>query len=642
MKYITVYDHLTDIPLAFLENAYSIGYELHTSELDTATFTLPFDDYKNKFCKPLNFVEIFDGDERVGLFRIVPSDRDYTASTKEVTYRCEGALATLMDDFLFGWHEIGNIGVTTQQVLRYILDRQSVKRWQLRQCDFTRQFLYGWENENLLAALFSVPQPFGEEYRLELDTTGYPQAQTWGLSLVKVSTEPVAEIRYEKNMQGIHKHVDPSLLTTRLYPLGYGEGSNQLTIRSVNGGVPYIQSDTVAQYGLISKPWVDRRYQNADSLLAAARTMLEELKTPHISYEVEALHLYDLQKARPGDRVRIYDIEDDTQFTATALTLAKSDVSGDSQAINLALANKPRGIADTIADISNRQRINDTYAQGATNLYCLSFADNADQQNPARFELPIPAEVTRINAVLLKYKLTPFRSYQKGVESAAAKSTSTSSGGGSSQTSSSGGGGSQTSSSGGSSSPTSDSAGAESITSGSSSRTTSDNGLNETVNTGYAYKADYDPNQHYHTIAGVYLSHSHSIQHTHSVTTPSHRHDVKISGHTHNVNIPSHSHSVSIPPHSHGFTIPAHGHSVQYGIYNGATAGSATVKVDGKAISASSVGEIDISPYLQVDGGGKIIRTWHTIEIVPNALTRIEAAVSVQLFLNSRGAEGDL
>ena len=60
--------------LAYLDNALAVGYGLETNSLWTATFTLPADDPKNAYCTPLNFVEIFDGDERIDLFRIIGED----------------------------------------------------------------------------------------------------------------------------------------------------------------------------------------------------------------------------------------------------------------------------------------------------------------------------------------------------------------------------------------------------------------------------------------------------------------------------------------------------------------------------------------------------------------------------------------
>ena len=88
-------------------------------------------------------------------------------------------MATLIDDVLFQYHQIGNIGVFTNEVIRYVLDRQSNPLWKLVECDFSHQFEYKWENENLLSALFSIPQCFEEDYRWTWDTTTKP----WGISL---------------------------------------------------------------------------------------------------------------------------------------------------------------------------------------------------------------------------------------------------------------------------------------------------------------------------------------------------------------------------------------------------------------------------------------------------------------------------
>ncbi len=196
---------------------------------------MPASYHKNKYCQPYYFVELFDNGKRVELFRIMPTRQEKGASNV-ITYECEHVLATLIDKLMFGYHQIGNIGVYTTQVLRYIIDQQIDKHWRLGQVDFARQFEYKWENENLLAALFSVPEPFTEHYQWTFDTTSYP----WTINLVRGDTTPTCELRYRKNMMGITKTVDPTNIVTRLYCLGYGEGDNQLNIKSINGGKPYL------------------------------------------------------------------------------------------------------------------------------------------------------------------------------------------------------------------------------------------------------------------------------------------------------------------------------------------------------------------------------------------------------------------
>lgn len=150
--------------------------------------------------------------------------------------------------------------------------------------------------------------------------------------------------------------------------------------------------------------------------------------------------------------------------------------------------------------------------------------------------------------------------------------------------------------------------------------------------------------EHTHTVP----AHTHSMQHYHNfshmhnvvcvVTIPAQ--DIAIPAHSHVFETPSHTHSVNIPAHTHDLTLADHTHEIVYGIYEGDTASSVTLKVDGNVVPASALtdSEMDIVAYLEKDDDGKITRgTWHEIEIVPNGLTRIEANLFVQAFVQSVG-----
>lgn len=141
-------------------------------------FSLPYGDSKNEYCKPFYYVRP-DGGE---LYRIMPETLSVSESGG-ISYQCEHVLATLIDNVLFGYHVVGNLGVYTADVIRYILDHQLVKNWVLDECDFRNQFEYGWEQESLLSALFSVLSPLSSPM-IVTDTTVYP----WRLSLKKLVT----------------------------------------------------------------------------------------------------------------------------------------------------------------------------------------------------------------------------------------------------------------------------------------------------------------------------------------------------------------------------------------------------------------------------------------------------------------------
>ena len=613
--------------LAFLDNAVSVGYSLEINSLWTATFTLPADDDKNAYCQPLNFVEIFDGDERIDLFRIIGEDLERSNGATRF-YDCEHVLATLLSDVLFQYHQYG--GIKTADVLNYVLARQTTRNWVLGDCDFKRYFEYNWENSTLLAALFAVPECFDSEYMWTWDTTVYP----WTISLVAPSDTMKSEVRYAKNMTSMKKTVDASGIANRIYALGYGEGVNQLTIAGVNGGKPYVEDAmSIQQYGLCSTILVDSRYEVAENLKGYAEQMLAELKNPYVSYEIGAIDLHRLtgdtfSKFRPGEIVRVVDEADGINLRTRIVSVEKSDAQGDPGSVTVTIANKSKDIAGSISELQNRALINETYAQGATNQQIYNFTDNADATHPAKLQLYISDSVVRINKMLLNIEFEAFRAYEKAIGGGGGQTTS--SGGG--QTTSSGGG--QTTSSGGGS--TTSSGGGQ--TSGGTALESSNVLPSETNgqavhNHGISQHARLATTSDGKTVDG-YETFIWSGAHTH----PSHTH--RISAHTHEVY--DHTHKVRAHTHTvkdHTHTVKDHTHAIEFGIYEGQRASKATIKVDGKEIPApSSYSNIDIVKYLATDSSGKIRRnSWHSIEILPDNMSRIVGAVFAQTFCNSRG-----
>ena len=615
--------------LAYLDNAMSVGYTLETNSLWTATFTMPADDPKTEYCTPLNYVEIFDGDERIDLFRIIGEDLERSDGATRF-YNCEHVLATLLNDVLFQYHQCGGTGLRTAEVLNYILNRQTTRNWVLGSCDFERFFEYNWENSTLLAALFAVPECFDSDYLWTWDTTGYP----WSLSLVAPSDRLKSEIRYAKNMTEIRKSRDDTGLANRIYALGYGEGVNQLTISSVNNGLPYVEDAlSIEKYGLCSSILVDTRYEVEENLKAYAEQILRESAEPYYSYEIGAIDLHRLtgdafSRFWPGEIVRIVDDEDGVNLRARIVSVTKDDAQGDPGAVSVTIANKSKDIAGSISDLQSRALIGETYAQGATNQQVYNFSDNADADHPATMKIYIDESVVRINKMLLNIQFEPFRAFEQAIGGGGGQTTS--SGGG---TTTSSGGGSTTSSGGGS---TTSSGGGQ--TSSGTALESSNILPNETNgqavhNHGLSSGAKLAIVDSSLKIVG-YESFVWSGAHVH----PAHTH--RISDHTHRVD--SHTHRVSahthtVPAHTH--TVQNHTHAIQFGIYEGQRASRATIRVDGNVLPAQSgYDNIDIVAYLSKDDSGKIQRgTWHTIEVLPDTMSRIVGAVFSQTFCNSRG-----
>ena len=626
--------------VAYLENAYELSYEKKLNEIPSASFSLPLNDPKVSECKAFNYVDI----PNYGLFRIMPNTAVRNESDKKITFTLEHVLATLLDDVLFRYHQTTN--QSTRYNIEYILSKQTTAHWRLGTCSFEKYFAYKWENENgLLGAIHSIAEPFDEIYEWTYDTSSYP----WTLNLVTPASTPTCEIRYAKNMVEIQREDDPSNLTNRVYALGYGEGVNQLSIEKVNGGKAYVEDSTsIAKYGIKAYVYADTSIEDANTLLAYAKSLLKQSSTPKLTYSVTAADLsaltgVSIDKFTCGKVVRIVDPDFGT-FEQRIVSESRSDIKGSPEDVSLEIANKYEDIAGSIAGLERSREINEVYSQGATNIDSHNFADNADSDNPAEITFYLPNELVRINKLVMSYKTDKFRAYERAIKGGGAVVDTTKSGGGSSQTSSSGGQSTQTSSSGGGVSKSTEGGG------GTSQTSSAGGDHSHLVFTAADYTGPVTPIRYRGAAGGgileidgsggdIYTAGS-SGNHSHSVTVPSHTHDFNVPAHTHSVSVPAHTHDVNIPAHTHEITLPNHTHEIEFGIFElNETATSVQIIVDGNTVPVTSTSGnlIDLIPYLDVDSNGKVVRGWHTIQIKPNKLARITAQVFSQVFLQSRG-----
>lgn len=672
---------------AILENAYDVSYEKIENEIGSIEFTMPLYDTKNSMIQALQYVELTDNEnEYIGLYRIMPSTIQKDPSNYSIKYTAIHVIGTLLDSVLFGYHELVNR--TTTDVINYVLNQQKKKHWVLKKCEFTRYFSYAWENENGLAdALFSIPKAFDEDYMWSWNTQVYP----FELSLVKPPTEPVCRIQEGYNMEGFEIETDPNNLVNRVYPLGAGEGVNQLNIKSVNNNVPYVEdAESIKKYGLIEYVWVDQRFTIAQALKDNAISMLKKWSIPKVSWKVSAADLIkltdtplEIDKLRQGTVVMI-NTNEYGSFNLRIKKESKSDVFGAPQSIQLELGNLKDDISTTMSDLNRKQQINETYSQGATNILNYSYQDNCESAYPAEIEFYLDDDVFHVNTVELTFKTKRYRGYTKAVKGGGAKTITSEAGGQSTQTSSAGGGSRQTSSAGGGSVQSTTAGGGGVTTSGSgggsyqgsstsvgggSTQTSSANGTHrhmmfESVDAsgpiqttrykaygsslmqmqgspGKIYTAEAADN-HTHTVNIPNHSHNFTINvpaHTHNVSIPSHAHSVNIPNHTHSVNIPNHTHTVKIPSHKHNVVLPEHTHPLEWGIFQASDSPSSVdIVVDGKTIPhhETSQNRLNLVDYLKKTSSGQIQRGSHTIQIKPNKLARIEAQVTCRVFIQSQ------
>lgn len=635
-NFVNVFD-LSRKKTAVLQNAYNITETQELNKIYTLSFSIPSDDPKAEFCLPFHFVRYGETGQ---LYRIIGTSLD-DSDTSILNVSCEHVIATLCDNVMFGSVQYGGSEITTPEVINFILSKQQTQNWVLDECDYSFQYEYNWEQENLLNALYSIPKEFTNAYKWTFVTTDYP----WRISLKAIdeNQKPEYYLRAKRNLLGSSTAKDFADVCTRLYPLGYGEGINQLTIKDVNDGIPYLEAslNVVAQYGIKEKVLVDRQFENAESLKAYAQTMLDNLQIPSMTRNFSVVDLYeitstDIDNAEVGKICKLTGDGTITYITKTARVL---DQAGN---LSIALSTKTTDVADTIADLADRVRIESVYSQGATQLYQQSKDANATPSKGMTLSLYFPREMKQINKVLLRMQLKRFRSYSQTTESGGG-STSTSSGGSvSGSTSQATGSGGFSATSTGTSDPVWEGDGNAIISSASSNLEGYTTG---TSNSSPYYVATATPNSTEFSNHGHYLYSP--FPHSHTLAIPgyhpiflrsdfSHSHKVSLSlsgsqtSHTHSFNIGSHTHSVSIP---------AHTHNIAAGIFESGNPNSFSIKVGGTVratINATSYDD-DITTWL-VGNDGTIPRgQWINMEIIPNDNAYVVASVFVQGFVQSRG-----
>ena len=616
MRKLEIYD-MNRVPVCMLQNAFDIQEQQSLNALWYLDFKLPATDAKNEFCNAYWYARFNDGE----LYRMFPNGYNDASDLPYYSYHCEHVLATLLNKVMPGIVTMGGYYQPTPDVLRAILAKQDTQDWVLGECDFSRRFEYGFEKENLLAALFSVPQCFDEDYIWTFETKGYP----WVLNLKRLNknAEPVLNVRYGYNRLSYNRQPDYTNHVTKLYAYGSGEGVNQLNINKFTNGLGYILADKehIEKYGIRESIWVDRRYENEETLYAAAQSMLSELCDPITSYSCGFIG-----DVKVGEVVNIIDYEQ-------TYVVKKIITYGDIDDIQYELSNKQPTLASTIADLVNRQRIETTYSQGATNIYSISFVDNADANNGLDCDFYMPRSMRFVNKVVAKIKYDSFRAYSGTTEQGGSTSSTSAAGGQISSTSESGGGG--TSAAGGGQSKTS-AAGGKSTESTNQFDLASDTGTYGIISlTGYSGLTS-TVSDHAHKVP----DHMHRIRvtnfaHKHSVTIPSHRHSFEIDDHVHE--LPAHTHSFSLPAHSHTFELPSHKHDIEPGIHRYGNPTQVELKVNGnsKGFFEDRSFEVDITEWLANDDGMISRGSFQTLSVVPNDIAHISVSLTVIGFIQS-------
>ena len=555
-----------------------VSLHLRLSPLSTAEVELSEED---PAVEPGMYMELYSPMGSAGIFKVVNVRAGYGARHSR-TVSLEHGIVTLASCLLFGYHEYGGgqAGqegtMDTQGVMDALLACQSEGQvtW-IRDTDIQEgetvhhAFSYAFENENILSALLSLTGPMPEDLMWSFRMNTFP----WKLGLKRLETEPSCECRLSRNLLEASVHMDMGEMVTRIYPLGYGEGVDQLTVKdaTVNGvpyGSVYLQDDeAAARWGVLQAVYTESTVDDPDTLYAMARNVLNLRKQPKITVTMSALDLADTTN-EPFDTLTLGRIcrmaipEYGAVLEERIVELSYPDVYNRPRDVRVTMANRLESADDLIAELNRKTSIAELCSQGAASEYGIHFGDNCDTSYPATLRFFIDADAIHVNRVICRYQVLPFRGYTKAA-----------SGGGT---------------------------GSLDMTGMSVTVAVPET----TLTTGYNTSAAMEG------------------RHTHNVQTSAQNLDVTFTAADLQGAIKAGSHT-----HPMDFGIyPA-------GTPGNVTV---TVDGNPVPAEAVSNHQFDAVPYLSRDSRGRILRdTWHEITFTPDDLCRIEADVHVRTFIRS-------
>lgn len=563
---------------------------------------------------------------------------------KDVT--CEGAMAYLNDTRTRRYHYQDQ---TPSQILTDLLTKHNSKvddsrKIQLGTVEITQSITIDTNYESTLNAIITkLHNILGGDLQVR-ETNGLLYLDY----LTSIGNNNGVQIRLGYNQKSLVRDYDPNDLITTLIPLGYGEGINQLTIKSVNGGLDYLENaEAVSKYGIIEGQETNKDIQNANTLKIWGQNLLNENCQEKVNVKCDMLDLSTLgidQQLNIGDTAEV--INPVMDFDVFTRVIEKETDLLNPQNPKLTLDTRGASQSDQITELKQRTASLQNAPQGSTYIDTFGYAENIDASHSFQLPIWLSPDILYVNRVRLHVDSQKFRAYEKGM--AGGGGTTLTSGPSSKTTSDSGGGSTQTSSSGGSvvTSSGNGGGGTETSQAGGNHRhkmlAVSPTQIDDsgTIISTFVASADGNPDNPVQELLtnisvdsfsvnkDIYTN-STSGSHSHSVTIPSHNHSITIPSHQHDVTIPAHSHGMD---HNHEINIPDHTHEIQYGIFEDTYPADVQIKINGTVIPGVNLSEggsldIDISQYVGTPG------ETYNLEVTSSRNGRVNVWVSIQAFI---------
>lgn len=408
----------------------NLPFKESLSQPEQLSFSVPYNNPGFNLIQGLTTkIKVFDTRDNSIVFtgRVIPIKDHMTQEgnfLKEVM--CEGALAYLNDTNTRRWNFANK---TPAEILTYLLNEHNSKvdatrQIQLGIVELTQAITIDTNYETTLNAIVTkLRNILGGDIKVresnEVLCLDYLQQQ---------GNNNNVEVRIGYNLKEIIKDYDPTDIVTRVIPLGYGEGINQLDIASING-VEYIEdAGAVSQYGVIEGVVTNKDIQNATTLKIYGDTVLNNKKQPRFTYSIGALDLsvltgHDNEKYELGDTLHtvIRPLSIDVYSRVIERTRDLLVNPWDPQ---LTISTRPVRLSNEIVNLKQRNMSLELAPQGSTYIDTFGYAENIDADHSFNLPVWLSPDILNVNRVRLYIEGQKYRAYERSVASSS-QATST-------------------------------------------------------------------------------------------------------------------------------------------------------------------------------------------------------------------------
>lgn len=421
-----------------LSEATNISYDLVANSIYTASFDLPQDSVENKYINQQYYIEIYDFDERVELFRLVTKEQ-YIQPLNSIpmyTYKLEHVVAELADIVIPGKFKMGLLENDVNEEVKKLLASPYTYENKYEK-EFEYQELQGIENEtkipmksrhwvyenkvnpkfvhfievenaNLLNILAGITEYYTEFWYYEYDTTKLP----FKITVKEMGKGRPFSIRDNFNISTLRKNIDYSQIYNIITAKTAGDWPQTATVYNLDSIQEFGE-----KYSIVEQPDIvsNNKKTERELLRSKANEILKYSSRPTVSFEVDLLDTYlvtneqDRARPKPGQKAilstwRFLNDKNEYDYTQEDFMItevSKPNIQTVPFDITVKLVNRPEDITQSLQALAEKRQLQRLQASAKVQNISYSDRGNMSRNNPLKTSFYIPDNCKSSNEIII-------------------------------------------------------------------------------------------------------------------------------------------------------------------------------------------------------------------------------------------------